>query len=166
MLVLTLASALMLVMMLVLALRIAPPLFSSTILWQASASAPSIPRSQFSSLARLDQDRLSAMVAEEISSKISPAPVESEQPVPPSRVEVRGVYLWGNHSPAMWPDVSRAEAEVDGRWVHVGSAMRRRAGNGAPKELPNQADAWEGGLKETRWREWVSTSLVPAVRDR
>lgn len=35
---------------------------------QASTCAPSIPRSQFSSLARLDQDRLSAMVSAEVSS--------------------------------------------------------------------------------------------------
>lgn len=36
---------------------------------QASTAAPSIPRSHFSSLARLDQDRLSAMLAEELSSE-------------------------------------------------------------------------------------------------
>lgn len=33
---------------------------------QASMSAPSIPRCQFSSLARLDQDRVSAMLADEL----------------------------------------------------------------------------------------------------
>ncbi|CAM9709999.1 unnamed protein product, partial [Laminaria digitata] len=131
----------------------------------ASASAPSIPRSQFSSLARLDQDRLSAMVAEEISSKNSPA-VVGEQPVPPSRVEVRGAYLWGNHSPTMCPDVSHAEAKVDGRWVPVDRALRRRDGKDAAEESPRQDDSLKGGLQETLWREWVSTTLVPAVRNR
>ena len=105
------------------------------------------------------------MVAEEISSKISPA-VVSEQPVPPSRLEVRGAYLWGNHSPTMWPDVARAEVKVGGRWVPVDSTLRRRVGKDAAGEQPRQADVLEGGLEETRWREWVSTSLVPAVRDR
>lgn len=132
---------------------------------QASASATSIPRSQFSSLARLDQDRLSAMVAEEISSKITPEAV-SEQPVPASLVEVRGVYLWGNHSPTMWPDISLADAKIDGRWVPVSSALRRRNGKNAAEEPTRQADTLEEGFEETRWREWVSTTLVPAVRDR
>lgn len=40
---------------------------------QASTAAPCIPRSHFSSLARLDQDRLSAMLAEELSSDYIPS---------------------------------------------------------------------------------------------
>lgn len=105
------------------------------------------------------------MVAEEISSKISPAAV-SEQAVPASRIEVRGVYLWGNHSPTMWPDISLAEAKIDGRWVPVDSSLRRQNGENAAEEPTRQADTLEGGFEETRWREWVSTTLVPAVRDR
>eukprot|EP00904_Undaria_pinnatifida_P003044 jgi/Undpi1/12740/HiC_scaffold_6.g02408.m1 len=152
-----------------------------------SAAAPSIPRSHFSSLARLDQDRLSAMVAEEVSSKISRAVVSDvsgristaspptttptpttarEQPAPPSRVEIRGTYLWGNHSPTMWPDVSRAEAKVKGRWVPINSALRHRVRTGAAEESSHQIHAAGESLEETRWREWVSRSLVPAVRNR
>lgn len=51
---------------------------------QASASAPSIPRSHFSSLARLDQDRLSAMLAEALSPNASPLSFPERPTVAPA----------------------------------------------------------------------------------
>eukprot|EP00903_Cladosiphon_okamuranus_P020554 g18866.t1 len=137
----------------------------------ASISAPSIPRSHFSSLARLDQDRLSAMLAEEFSAqKFTVAAShhrDHQQPVDlnlaPSRVAVRGAYLWGNHSPTMWPDVSRVELKAGGRWVPIeeGAALKRGG-------VKNPAAATDGEMDTAAaaWREWVQKTLVPAVRDR
>lgn len=77
---------------------------------------------------------------------------------------MRGAYLWGNHSPTMCPDVSRAEAMVGGRWVPAeeGAALKRgRIGNPAGA---SSADLVGDG--RAAWRAWGRETLVPAVRDR
>lgn len=81
----------------------------------------------------------------------------------PTRVAVRGAYLWGNHSPTMWPDVSRAEVKVGGRWVPIeeGAALRRGGTRDSAGATAADLDAAPGP-----WREWVRKALVPAVRDR
>lgn len=76
---------------------------------------------------------------------------------------MRGVYLWGNHSPTMWPDVSRAEVKAAGRWVPVeeGGALRRGGIRDSARATAAELDAATAG-----WREWVRETLVPAVRER
>ncbi|CAN0080375.1 unnamed protein product, partial [Hapterophycus canaliculatus] len=41
--------------------------------------------------------------------------------------EVRGVYVWGNHSPTMWPDVSTAEVKIGQGWVLVERALQMQS---------------------------------------
>ncbi|CAM9431158.1 unnamed protein product [Ectocarpus sp. 4 AP-2014] len=150
----------------------------------AATSAPSIPRSHFSSLARLDQDRLSAMLAEKLwsegtleqtsggartlSGDVSLPQQEPErQHAVRTRPGVRGVYVWGNHSPTMWPDVSGAEARIDGRWVPLQTALQRHGGlpNGTGLLSPGREDGSARDL-DSAWRDWISETLVPAVRER
>eukprot|EP00752_Nemacystus_decipiens_P003813 g3508.t2 len=135
----------------------------------ASISAPSIPRSHFSSLARLDQDRMSAMLADEVSSEAAAAASSGHQhhqePInlAATRVAVRGAYLWGNHSPTMWPDVSRAEVKAGGRWVPIeDEAVTKRGGI----RDSVGATAAELDAATAAWSEWVRETLVPAVRER
>ncbi|CAM9834373.1 unnamed protein product [Discosporangium mesarthrocarpum] len=103
---------------------------------KASLSAPSIPRGQFTSLSRLDHDRLSSMLSECLaglvccqvrfffslsSSSRKPSLLSlweaGGEECGGGGIPVRGVCLWGNHSPTMFPDISRAEAWLGGRWV-------------------------------------------------
>ncbi|CAN0232772.1 unnamed protein product, partial [Pylaiella littoralis] len=152
----------------------------------ASTAAPCIPRSHFSSLARLDQDRLSAMLAEELSSEEKLGSRQGSQSqkqqdgqhdssgsqeielLPSTRINVRGVYIWGNHSPTMWPDVSRAEAKINGRWVPVKDGyIQKRGGirNAAAEAAGAEAGSTQAAATAA-WREWLSETLVPAVRNR
>ncbi len=59
----------------------------------ACANAPDIPDSRFSAMTRLDQNRAKGQLA-----------VKAGVPV----AGVKDVIIWGNHSPKMFPDVSRA----------------------------------------------------------
>lgn len=88
---------------------------------------------------------------------------KNKRNTPPPNVEVRGVYLWGNHSPSMWPDVSRGEAKVNERWIPIegflGGEVRAVAeGSGGKVDAEAAAAAAR--------REWISTTLVPALRAR
>ncbi|CBJ32518.1 conserved unknown protein [Ectocarpus siliculosus] len=162
---------------------------------EAATSAPSIPRSHFSSLARLDQDRLSAMLAENLCSEETleqtsggaRTPLSGDVSLPQQEPErqhavrtrqdrnilqlegpgVRGVYVWGNHSPTMWPDVSGAEAKIDGRWVPLQTALQRDGGlpNGTGLLSPAREDGTAPDL-DSAWHDWISETLVPAVRER
>lgn len=88
--------------------------------------------------------------------------------LPPTRIDVRGVYLWGNHSPTMWPDISRAEAKVRGRWVPVNEGIIQKRGGirYAAAEVAVAEAGSTAAAAAAAWREWVSKTLVPAVRDR
>ncbi|CAM9490321.1 unnamed protein product [Ectocarpus sp. 6 AP-2014] len=150
----------------------------------AATSAPSIPRSHFSSLARLDQDRLSAMLAENLCSEETleqtSGGARTQEPERQHAIRtrqdgnilqlegpgVRGVYVWGNHSPTMWPDVSGAEAKIDGRWVPLQTALQRHGRlNGTGLLSPAREDGTASDL-DSAWRDWISETLVPAVRER
>lgn len=78
---------------------------------------------------------------------------------------IRGVYLWGNHSPTMLPDISRAEVELRSRWVSVEEAFdrSREEGPAISTESETEDEAREEG---TEWSRWISSTLVPAVRKR
>lgn len=84
----------------------------------------------------------------------------------PAQAEVRGVYLWGNHSPNMWPDVSHAEAKINGRWVHVEDVLRHDSEEGHAGEGSERDAALVATERLEAWRKWVSATLVPAVRGR
>jgi malate dehydrogenase len=59
----------------------------------AAYFAPSIPRSNFSALTRLDHNRAMAMSARHLGVAVD---------------DVQGVCIWGNHSTTQYPDVSHA----------------------------------------------------------
>jgi malate dehydrogenase len=59
----------------------------------ACANAPDIPDDRFTAMTRLDHNRAIGQLAEKVGA--TPADVE-------------GVLVWGNHSPTMYPDISRA----------------------------------------------------------
>lgn len=65
--------------------------------WLAMQSAPSLSRSCFASMLRLDQNRAMGMLAKEVGAPVS---------------HVHQVAVWGNHSPTMFADLSFAT--VDG----------------------------------------------------
>jgi malate dehydrogenase len=63
----------------------------------ANANAPDLPDTCFSAMTRLDQNRAMGLLAQRAG-------------VPVARVQ--DVFIWGNHGPTMYPDVSRAT--IDG----------------------------------------------------
>jgi len=64
----------------------------------AQKNAPDLDPSCFSAMTRLDQNRAAGQLA-----------IKADVPV----AKVRDVFVWGNHSDTMYPDIS--EAKVDGR---------------------------------------------------
>jgi len=64
----------------------------------AQRNAPGLDASCFSAMTRLDQNRAAGQLA-----------IKAGVPV----AKVRDVFVWGNHAPTMYPDIS--EAKVDGR---------------------------------------------------
>lgn len=70
----------------------------------AQTNCPNIPKENFSALTRLDMNRAKAQLAKKLS-------VSSDL--------VRNVSIWGNHSPTMVPDASRAQVEEKGKQVAV-----------------------------------------------
>ncbi|CAM9366941.1 unnamed protein product [Ascophyllum nodosum] len=134
----------------------------------ASACAPSVPRQHFSSLARLDQQRLEAMVAERVSSTDG-RDQDARQPgsTPTPSIQIRGCFIWGNHSPTMWSDVSRAEAKFGGAWVPVKRLTRGCSGGTAEAEAATKPKKSDGLAAEETWvDDWATSELVPAVRER
>lgn len=87
---------------------------------------------------------------------------KNKRNTPPPNVEVRGVYLWGNHSPSMWPDVSRGEAKVNGRWVPIEGFL----GGEVIAAAEGSGDKVDAAAAAAAGREWISTTLVPALRAR
>lgn len=71
--------------------------------------APSIPKSQFTCLTQLDQNRARGLIARRLN-------ISSEQ--------VHNVIIWGNHSSTQYPDVSHAYVvNPDGSRVSVATAV-------------------------------------------
>jgi len=64
-----------------------------------SRFAPTIPKSQFTSLTQLDQNRAQAQIAAKL--QVKPT-------------QVKNVIIWGNHSTTQYPDVSHAYIEGAG----------------------------------------------------
>ncbi|MCO4744746.1 MAG: malate dehydrogenase [Proteobacteria bacterium] len=62
----------------------------------ANANAPDIPDDRFTAMTRLDHNRAMGQLA-----------AKAGRPV----ADVEGVIVWGNHSPTMYPDVSKATVQ-------------------------------------------------------
>lgn len=71
--------------------------------------APSIPRTNFSAMTRLDQNRAMSMIATQARVPIS---------------DVRNVIIWGNHSSTQFPDASHAFVQIGGKSVSVSEAVK------------------------------------------
>ncbi|CAD8193045.1 unnamed protein product [Paramecium octaurelia] len=61
--------------------------------------APSIPKSNFTALTRLDQNRASSIIAQRVSANVE---------------DVRNIVIWGNHSTTQFADVSQATVQQSG----------------------------------------------------
>merc|ERR1719350_1035521 len=71
--------------------------------------APSIPKTNFSAMTRLDQNRAAAQLAQKAGVKIT---------------AVKGVTIWGNHSSTQFPDASQATSNkeaisLDQAWLET-----------------------------------------------
>jgi malate dehydrogenase len=108
-----------------------------------SLNAPSIPKSSFTALTRLDQNRAEGQIALKVG-----VPVES----------VSNVIIWGNHSATQYPDVSHAtitdypepgytenvESCVDQKWLEeffIPTVQKRGAAIIAARQLSSAASA-------------------------
>jgi len=78
----------------------------------AQASAPSLPKENFSALTRLDHNRAKGQIAKRL--KI---PVD----------HVHNVVIWGNHSSTQYPDVSLGSVTINGKKVPVADAVNDQA---------------------------------------
>jgi malate dehydrogenase len=74
-----------------------------------SKYAPSIPKENFSSMTRLDQNRAQSQIAARLG-------------VPANYV--KNAIIWGNHSSTQFPDVGHATVSLDGRNVPVYEAVK------------------------------------------
>eukprot|EP00045_Choanoeca_perplexa_P010353 m.104476 g.104476 ORF g.104476 m.104476 type:complete len:511 (-) comp15247_c0_seq1:1178-2710(-) len=78
-----------------------------------SACAKSLPKTNFSSLSRLDQNRTCAQVAAKLNSLL-PSP---EPALLFSGRSIRNIAIWGNHSDTMVPDLTHARVtDADGAY--------------------------------------------------
>lgn len=75
----------------------------------ASTCAPSIPKSNFTCLTRLDQNRAISQVAHSLGVKTD---------------AVKKVIIWGNHSSTQYPDLSQATVTLNGQTVSVHEAVK------------------------------------------
>lgn len=75
----------------------------------AMTHAPDLPRSSFTAMTRLDQNRATSMIAEKLA-----VPVH----------DVKNLIVWGNHSATMYPDVTSA---VVTNFPRPGTALPLRA---------------------------------------
>ncbi|MCL2315567.1 MAG: malate dehydrogenase [Actinomycetia bacterium] len=70
----------------------------------AAASAPDIPRHQFSGLTRLDHDRARHRLGKKLDVNVA---------------QVKKMSIWGNHSSTMFPDVFHAEVDGRNAWEQI-----------------------------------------------
>jgi len=123
--------------------------------------APSIPKSNFSAMTRLDQNRATAQLAMKAGVKIS---------------AVKGVIIWGNHSSTQFPDAEHATiagkraAEViqDADWLgaqFVPTVQKRGAAVIAARKLSSAMSAAKAACDHMAswWRgtagDWVSMGV-------
>nr|APA34053.1 seminal fluid protein [Nilaparvata lugens] len=66
--------------------------------------APSIPKTSFSAMTHLDQNRAQALLAQRLGVPVG---------------QVSNVIIWGNHSPTMLPDASHAQVHTDSGLLSV-----------------------------------------------
>lgn len=74
-----------------------------------SKYAPSIPKSNFSAMTRLDQNRAQAQIAKRLTVAVN---------------EVSNVIIWGNHSSTQFPDVSHASVKLGNAVQKVPEAIK------------------------------------------
>ena len=98
----------------------------------AAANSRNVPAENFSAMTRLDHNRAVFQLAAEINRHLS----AGEATVNPSEIE--NFVVWGNHSPAMYPDASHA----------------RLRGRPVSEFLP------------PRGRNWVAEKFIPKVQQR
>jgi malate dehydrogenase len=65
----------------------------------AAGQAERIPQANFTAMTRLDQNRASGQIAKKLGV---------------SAGDIKNLFIWGNHSPTMVPDITHAVATVDG----------------------------------------------------
>jgi malate dehydrogenase len=126
----------------------------------AAQHAPSLPRSQFACLTRLDHNRAAAVIAKRLNETPSVASVSAaaaahagagahagtpRAPVPIAAASVRNVIVWGNHSSTQFPDA---------RFAVVNAFPRAQESASVPALLG------AGG------REWLRGDFVRAVQGR
>jgi len=75
----------------------------------AQASAPNIPKENFSALTRLDHNRAKAQLAKRL--HVSPS-------------AVKNTIIWGNHSSTQYPDTHHATVEHDGKRQSAKEAVK------------------------------------------
>jgi malate dehydrogenase len=78
----------------------------------ASEFAPSIPKTNFTCLTRLDHDRLSGLIANKVNDMYPDQPRINS-------ADVRGIAVFGNHSTTQVPHVDSATVRVGGVWRGV-----------------------------------------------
>jgi len=74
----------------------------------AAASAPDIPRENFSALTRLDHNRAKAQIAQRLNISVN---------------DVHNVAIWGNHSSTQYPDVNHGYVVRNGKQESIRSAV-------------------------------------------
>src|SRR5882757_121807 len=74
----------------------------------AMSHAPDVPRERFTAMTRLDHNRAIAQLA-----KKTGAAVE----------EIKNIFIWGNHSPSMFPDIYHGTVKGQSAFEAVGSDL-------------------------------------------
>ncbi len=128
----------------------------------AAHYAPDVPKSRFTAMTRLDQNRATSQVAAKLGVPVS---------------EVRRMTIWGNHSATQYPDLFHAEAggrlvidQVDLEWFESifiptvagrGAAIIQARGASSAASAANAAidhvRSWVHGTAEG---DWVSAGVV------
>jgi len=125
--------------------------------------APSIPKTNFSAMTRLDQNRASSQLAQKAGVKIS---------------AVKGVTIWGNHSSTQFPDAEHAtiggkpvvEVIKDSEWLtkeFIPTVQKRGAAVIAARKLSSAMSAAKAACDHmaswwlgTEAGDWVSMAVI------
>lgn len=134
---------------------------ANTNAWIAMNAAPSLPRSAFTSMMRLDHNRALSMLA-----------AKTGQPV----ASIEQMVVWGNHSPTMYPDIrfakvggQPASALVDEAWYKnefIPKVGKRGAAIIEARGLSSAASAANAAIDHMRdWNlgsngRWVTMGVV------
>ena len=130
----------------------------------AMNNAPDIPRERFSAMTRLDHNRARSRLASQTGKAVR---------------DIEGLVVWGNHSPTMFPDLSRATVDgtpahdlIDQGWYREefiptvgkrGAAIIQARGQSSAASAASAAvdhvRDWQTGTGET----WVSMAIPTAL---